>query len=96
MTKRVSDFQPKQFDLEDWRKTVDVLGKDFELLEVQFRQGKKGDYAAMRCKDLTTTKEFGLNCGGVVVVKKIKEATARATLPLLIQIYDTGKYLDIK
>lgn len=95
-TKRVSDFQPKQFKIEEWRKVPDMLDKDFELLEVQFRQGIKSEYACMRCKDLSTAKEFGLNCGGVAVVKKIREAISRASLPLLIQIYDTGDYYDIK
>jgi len=96
MSKRLSDFQPKQFDLAEWRKADSILGKDFELLEVQFRQGRKGEYACMRCKDLETSKEFGLNCGGVVVVKKIKEALTRASLPLTVQIVSNGKYMDIK
>jgi len=95
-SKRLSYYQPKSFTLDDWRKIPDMLDKDFVLFEVQFRQGIKSEYACMRCKDLTTGKEFGLNCGGVAVVKKIKEALARTKLPLTVNIYDNGDYYDIK
>jgi hypothetical protein len=95
-SKRLAAFQPKPFTLDEWRKTAQMLDTDFELLEVQFRQGIKSEYACMRCRDLATNKEFGLNCGGVAVVKKIREGLSRTTLPLILQIFDTGEYYDIK
>jgi hypothetical protein len=96
LPKRLATFQPQPFKLDDWRKTAQMLDTDFELLEVQFRQGIKSEYACMRCRDLTTNKEFGLNCGGIAVVKKIREGLSRTTLPLILQIFDTGEYYDIK
>jgi predicted patatin/cPLA2 family phospholipase len=98
--RRLSDFVAKPYDCHDIRKAADILDKDFDLLEVQFRVGRKSDYASMLCLDLEKKTKFVCNCGGLVVVKKIKEVTAKSTLPLTMKIVmvngKTGSYMDIQ
>jgi len=93
---RVADYQPKRYDCDKTVKTAEVLDKDILILEVQELQGEKNPYLSMLISDADGKNKAVLNCGGVVVVRKIKEAMARTQLPLLICIFKVKNYLDIK
>ena len=95
--KRATDFISKPFDCANVKKTDEILGQDFELKECQFREGQFGEYASMFCKMISDNTEFVVNCGGGVIITKLKEVMKNTQLPVLLNLHKPAgaKYYDI-
>ena len=74
----------------------ELLDKDLLVKDVTLLDGNFGEFAVILFEDFVTGKEYTTACGGMVVVKKLKEAQEKSLLPLIGTITKEGRYYDIR
>lgn len=100
--KRVSDFiTDAQFYPDVAKKPlVEALDKDAFLIDAAVitdfeTEYGKSDFALMLFQDQADGTQYTVICGGVVVVRKIKELLAKQLLPLIAKLTKVGRFYDI-
>ena len=81
------------------RALVDVLGKEYTVLDVAIVEGfdsmyGESDFALILMEDETGI-QFTTLCGGMVVLKKLRKAKEKDLLPLYGAIVKPDRYYDI-
>lgn len=69
---------------------ADILVKDFTILTGEF-----GEYVIINYTSPEEVGDFSTACGGIVVLKKLREAKEKGLLPLLGCITKSDRYYDI-
>lgn len=95
MSRRIGDFVKSEITADTKISIEELLGKDFELLEVHERQGAKGKFHVYVGKFADRKETFAVSCGGMVVMRKIAEALLSTKLPLTVKIVKEKTYYDI-
>jgi len=82
------------------RPLEEVLDKTYSVLDATIVEGfeskyGESDFALILMEDVPTGEQFTTLCGGMVVVKKIRQALDRQIFPILGTIVKPGRYYDI-
>jgi len=98
VTRRASDMLSKRYDVAEVKKVEDILDQDNTLLEVQFPEGKFGEYASIHARTGVDGKgkEFAVNCGSKVVCQQLKEILKNGNPPFVFRIKEVKNYYVIE
>lgn len=82
------------------RPLAEVLDKTFSLVDATIIEGFESkfgtsDFSLLLLEDVSTGEQFTTLCGGMVVVKKVRQALDKKLLPLFATIVKPAQYYDI-
>lgn len=81
--RRVSDFVTKMQEVNTVIHIEDIFGTEVTIDNINVLKGKDGEYLFIVLKKAGETTTCGFSCGGVAIVRKLKEVMEKRGFPCL-------------
>jgi hypothetical protein len=96
MIPRISDIVPVDVQVDELVHTEDILETDITVESISERTGEKGPYNFVSFRKDGDEKLYGVNLGGVVLVKKLTFCRTAAKFPFRMKIVqpEGKRYFD--
>jgi len=98
--RRVGDVVTKRSEVDKQVLITDILGQDVTIVAVDVLKGDKNDYVFISFNKPNDKVLYGFSCGGMVVVRKLKEVVDKRSLPIIAKFTEvqgnTHSYYDVE
>lgn len=98
--RRVGDVVTKRSEVDKQVLITEILGQDVLVTTVDVLKGDKNDYVFISFNKPNDKTLYGFSCGGMVVVRKLKEVVDKSALPITAKFVEvqgnTHNYYDVE